>query len=79
MISVRIAVEPIDSGFAVRIGPDVLDSFATESEAMKAADDRAAYVRQTGGEAMVVVRSAAGRESGPRDEAGFPEELSEPK
>lgn len=76
MISVRIAVEPTESGYAVRLGPDVLSTFCTEAEAVSEASRCAQSVRSGGGAATLVIRPAAATESGPKDEAGFPVDLS---
>ena len=54
MITAKFSVQPIDRGWAVSIGPDVLVRSPTKDQAMLQADRRAAAIRQLGGQAIVV-------------------------
>ncbi len=62
MITAKFSVQPVDGGWAVRIGPDVLVLSPSKSEALLAADWRANAIRRQGGRAVVVEEAPAGFE-----------------
>lgn len=63
MITAKFSVQPVDKGWAVRIGSDVLVLSATKGEALFEADVRAAAIRRQGGRAVVEVEAPAAFES----------------
>ncbi len=63
MFSATISVHPVDQGWAVRVGPDVLVRYPTKGQAILNADWRATAIRRLGGHAVVVEEPAAAGES----------------
>ena len=63
MITAKFSVHPVDKGWVVRIGPDVLGTFRTKGQALLWADYRAAVLRLEGGQATVVQEPQAAFES----------------
>ena len=63
MITAKFSVHPVDKGWVVRIGPDVLGSFRTKGQALLWADWRAAALRREGGQAIVVEEPRAAFEN----------------
>ena len=54
MITATISVQPVDKGWALRIGPDVLVRYPTKAQALLNAQWRAKAIRKFGGRAVVV-------------------------
>jgi len=55
MLVAQIAVEEVDGGWVVRVGPDVLTGPALEAEALLLAHHRAEAIRADGGSAEITV------------------------
>jgi hypothetical protein len=62
MLTAKFSVHPVDRGWVVRIGPDVLVRYPTKDQAILNADWRASVVRRFGGYAVVVEEPAAASE-----------------
>ncbi len=70
MFTAKFSVQPVDQGWAVRVGPDVLVRFPTKQQALLDANFRIEAIRREGGDAaMVEEPPAAGAESGPAQPA----------
>jgi hypothetical protein len=63
MISAKFTVQPVDRGWAVSVGPDILVRFATRDEAMLDVNFRVQAIEQCGGEARVEVTPPAAWET----------------
>ncbi len=63
MLTAKFSVHPIDKGWVVRVGPDVLVVYPTKDQAILNADWRATAIRRFGGCAIVVEEPAAAAES----------------
>ena len=55
MITAKFTVQPVDQGWAVTVGPDVLVRFPTRDQAMLDVNFRVRAIEQSGGEARVEV------------------------
>lgn len=66
MLIAKFSVQPVDRGWAVRVGPDVLVRFSTKDEAISEAVLRMQAIRRAGGAALVIEEPEAATE---RDEA----------
>ncbi len=65
MLTAKFSVQPIDRGWAVRVGPDVLVKYPTKDQAILSAARRATAIRKLGGQAVVVEEPPAAEENGP--------------
>jgi hypothetical protein len=63
MFTAKFSVHPVDRGWVVRIGPDVLVRFPNREQAILNADWRATVIRRFGGFAEVIEEPAAAIES----------------
>ena len=63
MMMAKFSVQPLDNGWIVRVGPDVLVRHPTRSQAILDADVRATAIRRLGGRAVVVEEGQAAVES----------------
>jgi hypothetical protein len=63
MLTAKFTVHPVDRGWAVRIGPDVLVRYPTKDQAILNADWRATAIRRFGGYAIVVEEPPAAAEN----------------
>jgi hypothetical protein len=59
MITAKFTVQPVDQGWAVTVGPDVLVRFPTRDQAMLDVNFRVKAIEQAGGEARVEVTPSA--------------------
>jgi hypothetical protein len=64
MLVVKLSIQPVDQGWAVRIGPDVLVRFPTKEQAILNADRRAEAIRGQGGHAVVMEEPPGAMETG---------------
>ena len=64
MITATISVEPVDKGWVLRVGPDVLVRYPTKAQALLNAQWRAKAIRQSGGRAVVVEEPPGAAETG---------------
>jgi hypothetical protein len=65
MLTAKFSVQPVDRGWAVRVGPDVLVRYPTKDQAILNADWRATAIRKLGGHAIVVEEPRSAEETGP--------------
>ena len=63
MLTAKFSVQPVDKGWVVRVGPDILVVYPTKDQAILNADWRATAIRRFGGCAIVVEESVAASES----------------
>jgi hypothetical protein len=63
MLTAKFSVHPVDKGWVVRMGPDVLVMYPTKNQAILNADWRATAIRRLGGCAVVVEEQRAATES----------------
>ncbi len=62
-MTAKFSVHPVDRGWAIRVGPDVLVRYPTKDQAILNADWRATAIRRFGGQAVVVEEPTAMSES----------------